>query len=152
MWVRTREPGLSSDTRRDDKPRPRPAPQSQSERDAVNPNPCWITTAQNPLGLSVDWLRFFSMNSDRDDKRETADPDEAMRLLELELMQQRAARGKAGTPYRGLKIVSILFLFFMVAGALLAFFYLFAAGGLDDLRARNAAQPSATPKTTSSRP
>ena len=55
-----------------------------------------------------------------------------MRMLELELMQQRAARQQAGTPYRGLRIVSFIFLFVIILGALLAFYYVFFLGGLDE--------------------
>ena len=94
------------------------------------------------------------MNSKGDGKPEPADPDSAMRLLELELMQQRMARDRAGTPYRGLKIVSLIFFFVMVAGGLLAFYYVFVAGGLEEFRARSATQPTASPSPSiiSSRP
>jgi hypothetical protein len=86
------------------------------------------------------------MNPNGDGKQEPADPEKAIRLLELELMRQRVERQQAGSPFRGLRIASFIFFFAMVLGALLAFYYVFYAGGLDEFR-RNAAQPSpsATP-------
>ena len=82
------------------------------------------------------------MNSNGDGKPEPADPENAVRMLELELMQQRTARQQAGAPYRGLRDASFIFLFVVILGALLAFYYVFISGGLDEFRARNAAQPS----------
>ncbi len=75
-------------------------------------------------------------------KPEPADPEHAMRLLELELMQKRMARQVAGTPYRGLRAVSFLFLFAVLLGAALAAYYLFFSGRLEEMRARNNSQPS----------
>lgn len=88
------------------------------------------------------------MNSNGDGKPEPANPENAVRLLELELMQQRVARQQAGTPYRGLRVASLVFFFAVVLGAALAFYYVFISGGLDELRARNAAPPSPTPNAT----
>lgn len=85
-------------------------------------------------------------------KPEPADPDKAMRLLELEMLQQRAARQMAGTPYRGLRAVSFLFLFAVLLGAALAGYYLFFSGHLDEMRARNTPQPSPGPNAMSSTP
>ena len=91
------------------------------------------------------------MNSNDDGKPEPADPEKAMRLLELELMQQRMARQQGGKPYRGLRAASLFFFFVVILGALLAFYYFFYSGGLDEFRARNPAEPSqsadATPPT-----
>ena len=92
------------------------------------------------------------MNSNGDGKHEPADPESAVRLLELELMRQRMAREQTGTPYRGLRIAALIFFFAVVLGAFLAFYYVFVAGGLDEFRARNTAQPSPTPGAISSRP
>jgi hypothetical protein len=78
------------------------------------------------------------MNSTGHGKPEPANPEDAVRLLELELMQQRAVRQHAGTPYRGLRAASLFFLFAVVVGALLAFYYVFYSGGLDEYRSRNA--------------
>jgi hypothetical protein len=85
------------------------------------------------------------MNPHSDGKPEPNDPDQVMRLLELELAQSRAARRQAGSPYRGFRLASFVFLFAVIIGAVLAFYYVFVAGGLDDLRSRNSARPTATP-------
>jgi hypothetical protein len=87
------------------------------------------------------------MNSNGDGKPEPADPENAVRILELELMRQRVARQQAGTPYRGLRVASLIFFFAVILGAALAFYYVFYSGGLEQFRARNAPQssPSATP-------
>lgn len=82
------------------------------------------------------------MNSNGDGKPEPADPENAMRMLELELMRQRATRQQAGAPYRGLRTASFIFLFAVILGALLAFYYVFYTGSLDEFRARNAPKPS----------
>jgi hypothetical protein len=77
-----------------------------------------------------------------DDKHEPVDPDKAMRMLELELMQQRAIRQHAGTPYRGLRAASFIFLIFVILGALAAFYYVFFMGGLEAVRTRSGPPPS----------
>jgi hypothetical protein len=90
------------------------------------------------------------MNSNGDGKPEPADPENAVRMLELELMRQRATRQHAGAPYRGLRTVSFVFFFAVVLGALLAFYYVFVSGGLDELRARSAAKPTPSVAPSSS--
>ena len=85
------------------------------------------------------------MNPRSDGKPEPSDPDQVLRLLEIELAQSRATRQRAGTPYRGFRLASFVFLFAVIIGAALAFYYVFVAGGIDDLRTRNAARPTATP-------
>jgi hypothetical protein len=82
------------------------------------------------------------MNSNGDGKHEPADPENAVRMLELELMRQRATRQHAGAPYRGLRTASLFFFAAVVLGALFAFYYVFVSGGLDEFRARNAAKPA----------
>jgi len=91
------------------------------------------------------------MNSNGDGKHEPADPESAVRMLELELMRQRATRQQAGAPYRGLRMVSLVFFFAVILGALLAFYYVFVSGGLDEFRARNATKPapSVAPRSAS---
>jgi hypothetical protein len=85
------------------------------------------------------------MNPRSDGKPEPNDPDQVLRLLEIELAQSRATRQRAGTPYRGFRLASFVFLFAVIIGVALAFYYVFVAGGLDDLRTRNSARPTATP-------
>jgi hypothetical protein len=85
------------------------------------------------------------MNPHGDGKNEPTDPEQLLRLLELELAQQRAARQRAPSPYRGFRMASFIFLFAVLLGAALAFYYVFLSGGLDEFRSRNEPRPSATP-------
>ena len=85
-------------------------------------------------------------------KPEPADPETALRLLELELIQQRAARQMAGTPYRGLRAASFLFLFAVLLGAALAAYYFFFSGRLEELRAQRNAQPTPSANATARHP
>ena len=85
-------------------------------------------------------------------KPEPTDPQSAIRLLELELIQKRAARQMAGTPYRGLRAASFLFLFAVLLGAALAAYYLFFSGHLEEMRARNSPQPTPAANTMSRTP
>ena len=85
------------------------------------------------------------MNPHSDGKPEPNDPDQVLRLLDLELARRRAEREQAGSPYRGFRMASFVFLFAVIIGALFAFYYVFVAGGLDEFRGRGAARPSATP-------
>jgi hypothetical protein len=90
------------------------------------------------------------MNSTGDGKHEPADPENAVRMLELELMRQRAARQQAGTPYRGLRVASMVFFFAVILGAALAFYYVFYCGGLEEFRGRTS--PSSSTEATSPAP
>jgi cytochrome c-type biogenesis protein CcmH/NrfG len=85
-------------------------------------------------------------------KHEPGDPENAVRMLELELMRQRATRQQASAPYRGLRAASFVFLFIVVLAALLAFYYVFHSGGLEAVRARNSPQPSPSATAISSAP
>jgi hypothetical protein len=87
------------------------------------------------------------MNPHRDGKNEPTDPEQLLRLLDLELAQQRIARQQARSPYRGFRLASFIFLFAVLLGAALAFYYVFLYGGLDDLRSRNEPRPSPTPSS-----
>jgi hypothetical protein len=88
------------------------------------------------------------MNSNGDGKHEPVDPENALRLLELELMRQRAVRQQAGSPYRGLRAASLIFLFAVIVGVALAFYYVFFSGGLEQFRAHNAAPPQPSPSAS----
>lgn len=85
-------------------------------------------------------------------KHEPADPENAVRTLELELMQQRAARQQADAPYGGLRAASFIFLLVIILGVLLAFYYAFYLGGLDEVRARNSPQPGPSATAVSRTP
>ncbi len=85
------------------------------------------------------------MNPHGNGKNEPPDPDQLLRLIDLELAQKRAARLRAPSPYRGFRMASFIFLFAVILGAVLAFYYVFVSGGLENVRRRNESQPTATP-------
>ena len=87
------------------------------------------------------------MNDRQDSKPESPDPDQLLRMIELELAQKRSARARAPSPYRGFRMASFIFIFAVVLGALLAFFYVFYSGGLEEIRSRNQSHPTATPSS-----
>ena len=91
------------------------------------------------------------MHSNGDAKHEPADPENAVRMLELELMRKREARLQAGSSYRGLRAASFIFLFAVVLGALLAFYYVFYSGALGEVGTGNKPKqnPSLAPGASS---
>ena len=88
------------------------------------------------------------MNPHGDGKPEPVDPEHLLRMLEMELTQQRVARQRGGSPYRSFRLASFLFLAAVILGGLLAFFYVFSSGRLDDFRNRADGPPSPTPAVT----
>jgi hypothetical protein len=87
------------------------------------------------------------MNPQGNGKNEPTDPEQVLRLVEIELAQQRAARQRAGSPYRAFRFASFVFLFAVLVGVALAFYYVFVSGGLDEFRARNQPKATATPSS-----
>jgi hypothetical protein len=87
------------------------------------------------------------MNPRGDGKNEPTDPEQVVRLLELQLAQQRAARLRAGSPYRNFRLASFIFLFAVIVGVVLAFYYVFYSGGLDELRSRKEPRPATAPSS-----
>lgn len=87
------------------------------------------------------------MNPHGNGKPEPTDPEQVLRMLDLELARQRIARQQAGSPYRTFRVASFIFLVAVILGALLAFYYVFYSGGLDEIRARSQPRPSATPSS-----
>ena len=85
------------------------------------------------------------MNPHGNGKNEPTDPDQLLRLIDLELAQKRAARLRAPSPYRGFRMASFIFLFAVILGAALAAYYVFVSGGLENVRGRNESRPTATP-------
>ena len=73
---------------------------------------------------------------DGDRKREPdeLDPAKLERLLDIELMQKRAAWQQAKASRSNLRTFSFMFLFLVIVGALLAFFFLFSSGEMTNLR------------------
>ena len=85
------------------------------------------------------------MNPHGDSKPEPTDSDQVVRLLELELAQRRAALRNARSPYRAFRMASFFFLLAVLVGAALAFYFVFYAGGLDEMRTRRETGQKATP-------
>jgi hypothetical protein len=90
------------------------------------------------------------MNPDNNRKPEPNDPESEARLIELELIRQRAVRQQAGTPYKGLRVASFMFLIFIILGALAAYYYLVSSGRLDE--ARSSSRHSSTAATATPSP
>ena len=91
------------------------------------------------------------MNAHGDGKPEPPDPEQLLRMLDVELMQQRAARRQIAARRNSRRALSFLFLFLILAGAAVAAYFAFATGRVDDLRARNSATSTPTP-AVSTRP
>jgi hypothetical protein len=88
------------------------------------------------------------MNPRGDGKPEPSDPDQLLRLIDIELAQKRAARERAPSPFRGFRMASFIFLFAVILGVALAFYYVFYARGLDDIRSRSRSEPTASPSSS----
>jgi hypothetical protein len=88
------------------------------------------------------------MNPHRDGKPEPADPEQMLRMVELEMIQQRALRTQATARHKNLRALSFLFLFLVILGVAFAAYFAFTSGRVDDLRARSNAAPSPTPAVT----
>jgi len=84
------------------------------------------------------------MNPHGDGKPEPSDPDQLLRLIDLELAQKRLHRERSPSPYRAFRLASFIFLFAVILGIALAFYYVFYSGGLD-IRSRAQAHPAASP-------
>jgi hypothetical protein len=85
------------------------------------------------------------MNPHGDGKPEPIDPEQTLRMLEIEMMQQRARRKQASARRGNLRAVSFLFLFLVILGAAVAAYFAFTSGRVDELRTRENAVPSPTP-------
>ena len=85
------------------------------------------------------------MNPPGDGKPEPPDPEQLLRMLDLELIQQRAARQQLAARRNSRRALSFLFLFLILAGAAVAAYFAFASGRVDDLRARNSLTVTPTP-------
>ena len=79
-------------------------------------------------------------DGDRKPEPNEIDPTKLEQLLDIELMQKRAAWQQAKASRNNLRAFSFLFLFVVIVGALLAFFFLFSSGEMTNLR------PSAPPE------
>jgi hypothetical protein len=88
------------------------------------------------------------MNPHGDGKPEPVDPEHMLRMLEIEMMQQRARRKQASARRSSLRTLAFLFLFLVLLGAAAAAYYAFTSGRVDDLRARGNSASSPTPAVT----
>ncbi|HEX8490727.1 MAG TPA: hypothetical protein VF626_06905 [Chthoniobacterales bacterium] len=83
------------------------------------------------------------MNPDGNGKPEPIDPEQMLRLLDLELMQKRALRKQASARRTSLRALSFLFLFVVLLGAAAAVYFAFTSGRIEELRAGQ--NPTSTP-------
>lgn len=71
------------------------------------------------------------------------DPERLAQLLEVELIQKRAAWQRAAARGGTLRMLSFLFVFIVIAGALLAFFVFFSSDSATHLPSNAARSSSA---------
>lgn len=82
------------------------------------------------------------MNPHGDRKPEPVDPEHLLRMLDIEMIQQRAIWKQANARRNSFRAFSFLFLFAVILAGCLAAYYAFTSGRVDDLRAHN---PGASP-------
>jgi len=75
------------------------------------------------------------------------DPAALAKLLELELMQKRAAWQRSRSNLRSLRVLSFFFLFLIILGALLAFFFLFSPERVQEMKSTEPSTISPAPST-----
>jgi hypothetical protein len=85
------------------------------------------------------------MNPHGDGKPEPIDPEHTLRMLEIEMIQQRALRKQANARRSNLRALSFLFLFLVIVGGAVAAYFAFTSGRVDELRTRTNTLPSPTP-------
>jgi hypothetical protein len=85
------------------------------------------------------------MNPHGNGKPEPVDPEHMVRMLEVEMIHQRALRKQASARRSSLRTISFLFLFLVILGAAAAAYFAFTSGRVDDLRARSNSASSPTP-------
>jgi hypothetical protein len=85
------------------------------------------------------------MNPHGNGKPEPVDPEQTLRMLEIEMTLQRARRKEASARRSNVRAVSFLFLFLVIMGAIAAAYFAFTSGRVDELRNREPALPSPTP-------
>lgn len=74
------------------------------------------------------------------------DPGELARVLELELMQKRAAWQRATARYRALRTISVIFLFLVITASIAGFFLICSRA-----HESHAPQPDTAPSVAPSR-
>ena len=81
----------------------------------------------------------------------TTNPAEIERLLEIELMQKRATWKQAKARRGNLRALSFFFLFLVIIGALVAFFFLMSPERVSELKASGAETSQPSPSRTAGR-
>lgn len=84
---------------------------------------------------------------DNSDAKEN-DPEKLAQLLEIELMQKRAAWQQAKARRGGLRAVSFLFLFVVIVAALVAFFVFLSPDRVHEMRSGSTEPATPTPSAT----
>jgi len=85
------------------------------------------------------------MNPHGDGKPEPVDPEHLLRMLDIEMIQQRAIWKQAHARRSSLRTISFLFLFVVILGALIAAYFALSSGVFDDRHPRNNPATSPTP-------
>ena len=88
------------------------------------------------------------MNPHGDGKPEPVEPEHLLRMLDLEMIQQRAIWKQASARRKSLRAVSFLFLFVVILGSLLAAYFVYSSGWMDDRRGRNNNPSTPAPAVT----
>ncbi len=91
------------------------------------------------------------MNSNGESKPEPVDPEMLVRMLEIEMIQKRAARQQASARRNTWRAASFLFLFIVLLAAGFALYFVFSSGRLDEMSSRNGPPVTATPASSPSR-
>ena len=63
------------------------------------------------------------LDADRKPEKQPTDPEQLAKLLEIELMQKRAAWQRGSARNRSFRALAFLFLVLVIAGAFAAYFY-----------------------------
>ena len=90
-------------------------------------------------------------DDNRKPERSETNPPDLEQLLEIELMQKRAGWKQAKARRGNLRALSFFFLFLVVVGALLGFFYLMSPERVSELKESGANANHSTPSPTASR-
>ena len=90
------------------------------------------------------------LDGNRKPEGEEIDPAQLEQMLQIELMQKRAAWQQARAKRNGLRALSFFFLFLVVIAALVGFFVFFSPERVDELKSLGTSevQPSASPASS----
>ena len=73
------------------------------------------------------------------------DPEVMARLLELELAAKRAARERANSRLKNLRVLSLFFLVLVLGGSFLAFYLFFPSEKLSEMKAQQSSSAATSP-------